>query len=140
MHVGKEIGIIMRQSQSCLAKRFQNIDITISEYMFLINIPDEGYLTQKEICNELVIDEACATRAIKSLQKKELIYKTKSIKDKRAFEITLTDEGRKRKVKVFEILDDWNKIILSDFSEENKIMIKSYLEKMLKNTLEQKEK
>jgi len=118
--IGKLISIISRQTQNYISREMQRLGITGSEYIFLVNTPDEGEITQQEICNQFELDPAYATRGVKSLVAKGLLNREKSTIDKRSYEITLTDEGRLMKPKIQKVLDHWTDVLAGDMSQEEK--------------------
>jgi len=115
--IGKYISILSRQAQIYINRELKVYDITSSEYIFLINVPDYGDINQKQICDEFSIDQAMATRSMKSLEKKGLVHREKNPSDKRAYMISLTEKGKKIKPIIIEKLDNWTKLIAGDMSE-----------------------
>lgn len=81
--IGKYISILSRQSQIYINRELKNYNITSSEYTFLLNVPDYGDINQKQICDQFSIDQAMATRSMKSLEKKGLVLREKNPSDKR---------------------------------------------------------
>lgn len=115
--IGKYISIISRQTQVYISREMLKIGITGSEYIFLVNTPDDGVITQQEICNRFELDPAFATRGVKSLVAKGYLIREKSLVDKRSFEISVTDKGRALKPAIHEILDHWTDVLAGDMPE-----------------------
>lgn len=116
--IGKYISIISRQTQSYISSEMQKLGITGSEYIFLVNTPDEGVVTQQEICNSFELDPAFATRGVKSLVDKGYLTRTKSKTDKRSYEIAITEKGKRLKPFIREKLNYWTAILAGDMTKE----------------------
>jgi DNA-binding MarR family transcriptional regulator len=54
-------------------------------------------------------------------------------KDKRAYKVYLTEEGRKVTAEISEVLHNWNDILTSGFTEEEKGIALNLLQRMLEN-------
>lgn len=116
--IGKYISIISRQTQAYISREMQKLGVTGSEYIFLVNTPDEGVITQQEICNSFELDPAFATRGVKSLVDKGYLTRTKSKTDKRSYEIAITEEGKRLKPFIQERLDYWTAVLAGDMTKE----------------------
>jgi|LGOV01.1.fsa_nt_gb DNA-binding MarR family transcriptional regulator len=117
--IGKYISILARQSQAYISREMQKLGITGSEYIFLINTPNEGVVTQQEICNNFELDPAFATRGVKSLVGKGYLTRTKSKTDKRSYEIAITEKGKKLKPFIQERLDHWTEVLAGDMKNDD---------------------
>lgn len=115
--IGKIISIIARQNQMYLVKEMNKIGISGSEYIFIANIPDKGFATQQQICNEFEVDPAFATRSVNSLVKKGYVEKLKSKLDKRSYELRLTENGLLKKRQVRDRLDYWTEVLKGDMDD-----------------------
>lgn len=116
--IGKYISIISRQTQAYISREMHKLGISGSEYIFLVNTPDEGVITQQEICNSFELDPAFATRGVKNLVDKGYLTRTKSKTDKRSYEIAITDKGKQLKPLIRERLDHWTGVLAGDMTEE----------------------
>lgn len=116
--IGKYVSIISRQTQAYVSREMQKLGITGSEYIFLVNTPDEGVITQQEICNNFELDPAFATRGVKSLVDKGYLTRTKSKIDKRSYEIAITEKGKRLKPFIQERLDHWTTVLAGDMTKE----------------------
>jgi len=116
--IGKYISIISRQTQAYISREMKKFGITGSEYLFLVNTPDEGVITQQEICNSFEVDPAFATRGVKRLVDKGYLSRKRSQTDKRSFEIALTEEGKLLKPLVQEKLQYWTTVLAGDMTDE----------------------
>lgn len=119
-NIDKYLSKITRKSQVYISIEMAKLGISGSECLFLINVPDDGAITQQEMCNYFEFDSAFATRGVKSLIAKGLLNKVKNKKDRRSFEISLTEKGKKLKPTVFKVLSRWSDILVTDLTLEEK--------------------
>lgn len=116
--IGKYISIISRQFQIYISRELKDYDVTGSEYIFIVNVPKHGFITQKEICDEFSLDPAFATRGVKSLEKKGFVIRTKNENDKRSHYISLTEKGRVVQPIIQEKLQNWTRILAGGDSHD----------------------
>lgn len=94
-----------------------------------------GNKSQKELLKTLSITPASLSEIIKKLEKKELIEKKRSTKDKRIYELTLTDKGKNLLKEVREIE---RKGAFSSLTEKEKDSLTFILKKLISSWSEEK--
>ncbi len=114
----KCINITSRQYKMWLAGKLRSSNISTSEYFFLTNTPEEGYITAKKLCEIIIVDPALGTRTINNLVTKGYLEKVKNPDDKREFRISLTPSGIAVRSKIFGLIDQYNNGIKSIFTDE----------------------
>ncbi len=90
--IAKFVGILNRKFQAYINYSFKDIDISFSEYIFLLNLYDNEGINQEELSTMLFIDKAATTRVIQSLEKKGFLKRKPCDKDKRAKKIYFTEK------------------------------------------------
>ena len=87
----------------------------------------------KDIASDCDIESATVSKMIDNLEKKEMLTRNINPKNKRAYQLNITEYGR-------ESLNKWNKhcmeienISLKGFSDEEKKQFEDYLNRMYKN-------
>ena len=133
--LGKEISIISRKFDIYLQRELNKINISKSEYIFIINTENEGGSSQQAICDDFEIDKAVGARAIASLIKKGLLKREKNDQDKRSYRIYLTDKGLAIKPQIDAILLRWTMVLSQDIETEDIEKIFALLKKMKKNAI-----
>lgn len=106
--LGRSISILYRQMQIYLNRHLKELNISSSEYFFLLHLKNEPYLCQDELSRRAYVDKAFTTRSIQSLKQKGFVNQLKDPSDKRKNLISLTEKGRLIIPKIVEILDTWN--------------------------------
>ena len=69
------------------------LDLTYTQYITMILLWEHGTMTVKEMGDRLFLDSGTLTPLLKKLEAKGLITRTRSQKDERNLNITLTEEG-----------------------------------------------
>ncbi|CAK1243570.1 DNA-binding transcriptional regulator [Fructobacillus tropaeoli] len=92
---------------------------------YLSSTVDE--VTQKNIENEFQIQGSSVTIMIDRLERKDLVQRTKSLKDKRVNEIKLTKKGKNISKLVKNYIQNHDQHILSQFSSEENRAILNFL-------------
>ncbi|MGL4848900.1 MAG: MarR family winged helix-turn-helix transcriptional regulator [Clostridium sp.] len=133
-YIGKYISMLYRRSLVYLNNNLKEYNITSSEYMYIINIPDNESVNLTYLSHKLSVDPALTTKVINNLVKKGFIEKIKSETDKRACEVSLTKEGQKVKPEIFRVLNDWVLIMTEGMEEDERMEMMSKLEYMVDNT------
>jgi len=78
-----------------LQKRLSHLDIQRSFYPLLLIDAGEGKLTQQELANELLSDKVQIVRIVDYLSTNGYVERVQNQKDRREYNLTITDKGRK---------------------------------------------
>ncbi|MGL4873497.1 MAG: MarR family winged helix-turn-helix transcriptional regulator [Clostridium sp.] len=133
-YIGKYISRLYRRSLVYLNNNLKEYNITSSEYMYIINIPDNESVNLTYLSHKLSVDPALTTKVINNLVKKGFIEKVKSKVDKRSYEVYLTEKGSKVKPEIFNVLSEWVFLMTEGMDDDEKKEIMSKLEYMVDNT------
>ena len=144
--LGKSIAILHRREQKYMIQTMKEYGIGYSGYNFLFYLSANPGSSQKEMCENMAVDEALAARTMKKLQEQGFVERKKSEENGRSYAIYLTEKGKKTIPQMRKALTVWWSQILSVLSEEEQQIIVHGLEKMafqskkvLQNIKEQKE-
>lgn len=128
--IGRLMSILHRQSQIYVNYALKEYNITSAEYSFLLYLYRKDGATQDELSSYLYIDKAATTRAIKSLEEKGYIKKSKDISDKRYNRIQLTDKANNCKAEIRRRVANWSRFLTEDLDQDTENILISALEKM----------
>lgn len=106
--VGKWISILYRQFQIYINRKLEYLDISSSEYLFLLALYKQDGISQETLSASLYINKAATARALKSLEKKGYIERNKMISDKRINLVYVTSKGIMVKHAVYSAIEEWN--------------------------------
>ena len=111
------ISVLYRQFQIYINNNTKNLQISASEYIFLMEMYKNDNMSQEQLSKNLIIDKSATARAIKSLEEKEYIIRKKDDNDKRTNRIKLTKKGIEIKDRLSNLLEEWNNEITSDIDK-----------------------
>ena len=115
------ISVLYRQFQIYINNNTKDLQISASEYIFLMEMYKNDNMSQeqlsKNLIKNLIIDKSATARAIKSLEEKEYIIRKKDDNDKRTNRIKLTKKGIEIKDRLSNLLEEWNNEITSDIDK-----------------------
>lgn len=109
--MGRWISVLYRQFQSFINHALKDIDISSSEYIFLITLYYREGVSQETLSSHLYIDKAATARAINLLESKGYVIRKKDEVDRRKNRIYVTEKGLSVKENLNKALNDWNEII-----------------------------
>jgi len=129
----RNIGSIYRGTNSFTDYIVKQINLEKGQYQFLVRILENPNANQDLISNLLQVDKATTTKAIRKLVDKGYVKKTRSVKDKRNFELQLTESGKEtckflQKEENFCVQN-----ALKGFTREDRIQANLLLDKMKEN-------
>lgn len=131
--IGKNISFLYRRSQMYINSELSKYDINSSEYMYIMAIFEDKKVSLGYLSNELAVDPALTTKVVNSLVKKGFVEKERSATDKRSFEVILTQKGREVKPIIYDVVDNWTKIMMSEMKHEDVEYISEKLEQIRDN-------
>lgn len=132
-NLGRYISILYRSGKMYINNKFEKYNIGNGQYLFLLSLSHNEGVTQEEMSCKLFIDKGTTAKAIKRLEGEGYVKRSVDDKDKRAYKVYLTEEGRKVTAEISEVLHDWNDILTSGFTEEEKGIALNLLQRMLEN-------
>lgn len=133
LSLGKLISCIYRYTQTYLSKELMEYGIGSGQFSFLLFLYREEGVTQDQIARALHVDKATATRALNKLEKEGYIRRKRDSVDKRRYNIYVTDAGRKMYPVLKDISSRWTKILLKDFSENEKDQLFEMISRVMEN-------
>jgi DNA-binding MarR family transcriptional regulator len=134
INIGKFIGILNRQFQMYINTALNDIDLSFSEYIFLVNLYDNEGINQEELSSVLFINKSATARAMKILEEKQFLIRKTCDKDKRAKRLYLTDKGRKSKKDICSLLENWMNLITNGMNGETIDIVANGLQFMAEKT------
>lgn len=118
---------------------YQTLDLTAGQPKVLYILKGkEGYM-QKELAQICKVEPPSMTVLLKNMEKKGLIRREKVLVSggKRAFQIYLTEKGREMSDKVYDHVEELEKISFRGFSDEERLILFDLLGRVTKNLSEE---
>ncbi|GBQ12209.1 MarR family winged helix-turn-helix transcriptional regulator [Swaminathania salitolerans] len=95
--IGRMINLIARRWRQRLDERLQPFDLTDALWLPMLEIKRQGgALHPKEIADALRLDKSTMVRTLRTLEDRGFVIKTPDEADRRAYYVTLTEEGISR--------------------------------------------
>ena len=132
------ISVLYRQFQIYINNNTKDLQISASEYIFLMEMYKNDNMSQEQLSKNLIIDKSATARAIKSLEEKEYIIRKKDDNDKRTNRIKLTKKGIEIKDRLSNLLEEWNNEITSDIDKNLLNTLIDTINKMTIKAIEKK--
>lgn len=131
--VARWISLLHRHGHIYVGRQLKQYNISKGQYIFLNALYKEDGIRQEQLSNHLKIDKGTTAKAIKKLEDDNYIIRTVDGKDKRAYNVYLTEKAFKMKPMVRKAMMGWTDILFSGFSEKEKQTCLSLLERMGEN-------
>lgn len=129
----REIGMIARALDSISNIEFKEFDLTKGQYLYLVRICENPGIIQEKLAEQIKVDRATATRAIKKLELNGFLVKKADKDNKKIKKLYPTEKGMK--VFPFIIRENVhsNDVALAGFSEEETEVLYGLLQRARKN-------
>ena len=118
-------------SQREFSKR--SIDLSSEQWVVIKRVYESPGITQKEIAESTYKDPASVTRMIDLLEKKDMLVRGIEKEDRRAFSISLTNDGNKCVEDILPLAAEMRKFGFKSVSNSDKAVFIKVLNKIYEN-------
>ncbi|MDP4159842.1 MAG: MarR family transcriptional regulator [Bacillota bacterium] len=108
-------------------------DITLEQWIVLLNLSQQDKITQKELAKNVDKDQPTLARILDILERKKFVVRKPSEKDRRAFNVQITEKGINLKNQVAPSLESFFQTIIEGISDEEIEIYKRVLLKINRN-------
>lgn len=129
----RNIGVIARALDSISNIEFKELNLSKGQFVYLVRICEHPGIIQEKLVDILKIDRATASRAIKNLEKNELIMKQQDNNNKKNKLLFPTKKGRKLYPLIIRENEYSNSVALKGFSESEINILSEALDKVKDN-------
>jgi len=113
-----------------LDERFKDLEVSRAEAPYLHKIYKEEKMKMNSLISELPFHKSHTTRAINQLEKDGLVIKEINPEDKRGFVISITEKGRTVGGKVKKIFTDWDDMVNTVITDEERQVLSNLTKKI----------
>ena len=124
----KRCGTLMTQIAE---RRFEGKPISFTQWIILIRLTQQTHISPTELTEHLGHDMGALTRIVDDLQKKGLVIRERSESDRRAVQITATDEGRRLALATKKYIVDLVNQLVAPYSAAETDQLISLLQRLL---------
>lgn len=142
---GRNMPLQMLMMRSAHLLKYQTIsllerfDMNMGQAAILFILSRYGNLTQRQLSGRAGITPPSMTVALRKMEEKGLVKKESDPNDQRKTRIHLTDTGRSRIEDLKQLFRKTEEIMLQDFREEEKLLLRRFLMQIEENVMESKE-
>ncbi len=127
------LSLIMRCGQMYFNRKLGPLNIKAGQIAILRALDFQDGISQEAIRLLFHLDKGTVAKAIKPLVREGYIIREVSPYDKRAYQIFLTDKGRKIMPELKKTLKQWTDFLTRDFTESEKRTVEDLLSRMADN-------
>lgn len=127
------MALFRKQYHNFVNERVANLEITSSEFSYLKQLVNNDGALQDIIVKNTCVDKAATTRIAQSLEKKDIIKRVRNEKDKRNFNVYLTEKGKVYIKIINGILEDWYLTLSKEVDKETLLLFEEVLDKLTHN-------
>ncbi|MEK8132176.1 MarR family transcriptional regulator [Paenibacillus filicis] len=127
------ISLLYRYGHMYIADRLREHEIGRGQYIFLNALYKADGLSQEELAEYLLIDKGTTAKALKKLEEQGYVTRQVRDDDKRFYRVFLTTKALGIKDEVRSVLIDWRSLLTDGFSDEEKELAWTLLERMGEN-------
>ena len=138
-HVSGYISVLHRFALQFYNRAENETGLRGVQYPYLFYICRHEGCRQDEIAKHLHVNKSNVTRQIEKLKNAEMIEIRKDSEDERVCRVYPTEKLLKSRETVVSVIEDWNKIILKNLSEDETEQLKELLDKALQGAKESEE-
>ncbi|MBE6512631.1 MAG: MarR family transcriptional regulator [Methanobrevibacter olleyae] len=109
----------------------ENPDLTIKEYSVLLRIRFTGRSTQHDLVELFKVSGAYMAKLLKKFEDEEYIIRIENPENRRKKIVELTEKGVEKTDQLIKVIDEWEKEVTSDLTEDEKIILKKLLSKIV---------
>ena len=142
---GRNMPLQMLMMRSAHLLKYQTIsllerfDMNMGQAAILFILSRYGNLTQRQLSGRAGITPPSMNVALRKMEEKGLVKKEPDPNDQRKTRIHLTDTGRSRIEDLKQLFRKTEEIMLQDFREEEKLLLRRFLMQIEENVMESKE-
>lgn len=141
MKINESIGFLLNSSARLmkrkLEKNLKKYNVTTSQWAVMQLLYQRKILTQAEIAEELNSDRATCGAVLDKLNSKGFVTKQVDEKDRRAYRVSLTDQGMDLVSKLADLAQQCNEVALISFTKEDWEKLQEYLNQIITNLMEE---
>lgn len=125
----KRCGVLMTQIAE---RRFESLSVSFTQWVALMRLSDQpSHMSATQLSKELGHDMGALTRVVDELERRGLVRRERSRRDRRAVEIAITAAGRRQATNAKRVLVGLLNELVDPFTEAEIVTLISLLQRML---------
>ena len=124
---------VMRAQRKICSERFNNIGVSHGQPKILSFLYYNDGCIQKVLAENCHIEAATVTSILSNMERDGLIYRVRNEKDRRVFNVFITEKGKELKLEVDKIFDEVDENSFKGFSKEERAKALEFLDRIYEN-------
>jgi DNA-binding MarR family transcriptional regulator len=146
--VHNSLGYLIRRSRNLISQEVERLlsetsggqGITLPQWIVLMCLRDQVARTPAELCQNICYDSGAFTRLIDQMEKRDLVRRSRSTRDRRVIELHLTEQGLKTIEMTMGTVVGFFNGLLINFSEEEADTLIKLLSRLVSNLTENRKR
>lgn len=109
--------------------------ITGNQQIYIFQICRHPGISQEQLSQRIAVNKSNVTRQLCALEQNGFIRRQPSSEDKRVLQVFPTEKAEALYPKVLDIMHLWNSLLLEDFSENEKSLLLSMMQRVQEKAL-----
>ena len=109
--------------------------ITGNQQIYIFQICRHPGISQEQLSQRIAVNKSNVTRQLCALEQNGFIRRQPSTDDKRVLQVFPTEKAEALYPKVLDIMRLWNSLLLEDFSEDEKSLLLSMMQRVQEKAL-----
>lgn len=126
--------MLFRTNACMLEKRLSTIGIVYGQAPYVIATNENEGQTQDELAAQIRVNRAATARHLKAMEKADLIIRKENPNNRRQKLVYPTEKSKALVKDLLAILDEYNNSIFNGFSQEEKDILLSLMDRAMANT------
>ncbi|MBN2279683.1 MAG: MarR family transcriptional regulator [Candidatus Marinimicrobia bacterium] len=131
--IGRLLGMINHQGNIYFMHAFKDIPIGHAQIFTLHHLIHHDGISQKHLTKYTKLDKSSIASQLHYLEKNGYLYRKQSPDDARVLNIYVTEKTRSMEKELNEIFQNWSRILLNGFDEDEQKEVQFILLRMLEN-------
>lgn len=110
--------------------------ITGNQQIYIFQICRHPGISQEQLAQRITVNKSNVTRQLSALEQNGFIIRRPSQEDKRVLQVYPTEKGEALYPKVLEIMQQWNRLLLEEFSEKEQELLQSMMQRVQAKALQ----
>ena len=110
--------------------------ITGNQQIYIFQICRHPGISQEQLAQRITVNKSNVTRQLSALEQNGFIIRRPSQEDKRVLQVFPTEKGEALYPKVLEIMQQWNRLLLEEFSEKEQELLLSMMQRVQAKALQ----
>ncbi|MEO1039728.1 MAG: MarR family winged helix-turn-helix transcriptional regulator [Pseudomonadota bacterium] len=125
------LSVASNRASGLIARAYQaRFGLTIWEWRVIAVLGEAAPLTAQGVCEATAMDKVTVSRAIRALDQRGLVQRRRQAADRRASDVSLTEEGARIYEEIAPVALDHERALLNGFSSEERSQLMALLQRL----------